>query len=132
MSIDLAHWDYTLLIYNYDPLATYFVAPFDHVKLELFEALLEFDNSLVRAEASLLVRADVHGVVSPLEINKELLTPSDRAVPLHVPEHLFHPLLLFVMIRQHHFAQVLGNIIEIKWVDKVRAIQLAGAARELR
>lgn len=92
--------------------------------------MLEFNDSLVGAEAGLLVRADVHGVVSTLKINEELLTPSDGAVPLHIPKHLFHSFLLFIVVRQHYFAQVLGNIIEIEWVDEVRAIELTGAAGE--
>lgn len=96
---------------------TRLISSLDHVELEFFESLLEFYDALVCTEARLLVRAHVHRVVSPLEINEELLTPSDGTVPLHIPEHLLHPLLLFVVVRQHHFAQALGNIKDIEWVD---------------
>lgn len=98
LSVDFSHWDHALLINNNNPLAALLVAPLHHVELELLESLLELYDALIRTEARLLVRAHVHRVVSPLEIDEELLAPADRAMPLDIAKHLLHALLLFVVV----------------------------------
>lgn len=98
LSVYFSHWDHALLINNNNPLAALLVAPLHHVELELLESLLELYDALIRTEARLLVRAHVHRVVSPLEIDEELLAPADRAMPLDIAKHLLHAFLLFVVV----------------------------------
>ena len=53
-------------------------------------------------------------------------------MPLHVTKHLLHSLLFFIWNCDKDFAQVLGNVVEVEWVDNIRSIQLACASREFR
>ena len=131
--VDLLHRNDSLLVDYDEPLLRPHEARLDHVELQLLESLLEFDDALIRAKARLLIGANaVNRIIGSLEIYKELLRPTLRAVSLNVLEHLFHSLPFLLRACDHDLTDALGYLLNVPGVHHEDAVQLSSASRKLR